>query len=314
MPLLAPRATSRPLPLRRIFLWRTVCDSHPGLWTARAALCAAKASVPNAGQHPFGIQIHNGMQRPSFGTQRPCPCGRAAPGDLATYPLEATRGPSLLESCAREAVLHLDEAPCLHLAGTTGAPGFTRQAVPESVAADPQLWPGMGKAIANLDPEVLMLVHRVPDNPSPKACLKLQLEAALAQAPGSVHDAPDALQLWSQSLMPCGRIHAMPGSGRDSCHSNCNDSSPNCLNFHEGSDLNRERAAGRQKGEAHPRRDIAFWGIVIQSKLRRAVEGCYLLKTVSNIDINGVASTHFSLNRVTMDVPLGKQLQAAWLV
>lgn len=234
------------------------------------------------------------------GDGRHAVCARAACAELATYPLELPASTPLLESCVREAVLHLDDAPCLHVAGTSLGPEFIRHAVPESVVAIPQLWQGIGETIAKDDPEVLVLVHRVPDGPSPTACLKLQLAAMMAQATDE-----DSVQVWPQSSVaqdPNLSTDLVSGKVGDCCDEDGD-------HHHHGSST--EDTVG---GQEPFHRDISFWGLVIQSKARRAMEGCYLLKTVRNIDTTGCTCTHFSMNRVCRDVPLCEQFQSAWLV
>lgn len=231
---------------------------------------------------------------------RPVVCARAACAELATYSLELPVSTPLLESCVRQAVLHLDEAPCLHVAGTTQGPEFIRHAVPESVVAVPQLWQGIGETIAKDDPELLVLVHRVPDSASPTACLKLQLAAMTTKATDE-----GTLQVWPQSSSahePLLSKDLVSGKVGDCCDED---------DDHHQHGSSAEDTVGHQETQ---RREIRFWGLVIQSKARRAVEGCYLLKTVRNIDVTGCTCTHFSMNRVCQDVPLCEQFQAAWLV
>lgn len=275
--------------------------------TGKGAICCPKGRLappgPRSGRQPAPKQrVGDGGGAAEGGDHgRLVVCAsKATCAELATYSLELPTSTPLLESCVRQAVLHLDEAPCLHVAGTSHGPVFIRHPVPESVVAVPQLWQGIGETIVKDDPELLVLVQRVPDGSSPTVCLKLQLAAMAAH---STHE--DNVQVWPQSsgaYNPWLSKDLVSGKVGDCCDEHDD-------HHHHGSSV-EDTLGGQEPAQG----DVSFWGLVIQSKARMAMEGCYLLKTVRNTDTTGCTCTHFSMNRVCLDVPLCEQFQAAWLV
>lgn len=227
-------------------------------------------------------------------------CARATCSDLSTYSLEAPTNLALLERCAQQAVLHLDEAPCLHLMAPGVGAEFARQTVPESILSAPQMWKSTGEHVAHEKPELMILVHRVPEEPCPKTCWKLQMEVSRAEHPAA--EMSDSLQVWSQTRFKKDIVAGKVGE---------------CCEEDEGSHPQHETAVATdctsERGKAL-HQDITFWGMVIQSRKNAAMEGCYLLKTVRNIDPTGCTCTHFSLTRVCQELPLCEQFQSAWLV
>merc|ERR1719183_3162559 len=51
-------------------------------------------------------------------------------------------------------------------------------------------------------------------------------------------------------------------------------------------------------GGQHPRAFHGFWGVVVQTKDRSGVEGCYLLKAGCSVVEQGCSCTHYTLTRV----------------
>lgn len=230
---------------------------------------------------------------------RPVVSARAACVELSTYSLEAPLNTLLLEKCVHEAVLHLDEAPCLHVVGSHIGAEFVRHAVPEPAVAAPQAWRGFAESVARDRADLLVLVHRVPDGPRPQTCWKLQMEA---QVQASEHD---GVQLWPPSS---GLVAGKVGDccDEDGDHGHRQDG--------EGSIFSRTGKRGAHSLHGPLQRDTAFWGLVIQSQRHAGLAGCYLLKTVRNRDATGCSCTHFSVTPVCKEVPLCEQYQTAWLV
>lgn len=58
-----------------------------------------------------------------------------------------------------------------------------------------------------------------------------------------------------------------------------------------------------------------YWGVVVQSKCRTGVEGCYLLKAGRAVADGGCSCTHFSLTRVSANSePVHSQFVSSWNV
>lgn len=56
-----------------------------------------------------------------------------------------------------------------------------------------------------------------------------------------------------------------------------------------------------------------YFGLVVQSRYRSSVAGCYVLKLVRNQDSCGCSCSHYSVSKVCAGVPLGLQLKESWL-
>lgn len=62
------------------------------------------------------------------------------------------------------------------------------------------------------------------------------------------------------------------------------------------------------------RQEVHYWGLVVQSRLRTGVEGCYLLKTVRNIEpCTDCSCIYYSLTRVCQGEGLEQQFVRSWL-
>ncbi len=61
-----------------------------------------------------------------------------------------------------------------------------------------------------------------------------------------------------------------------------------------------QESSGGASSEAqhHPRAFHGFWGVVVQTKDRSSVEGCYLLKAGCSVVERGCSCTHYTLTRV----------------
>lgn len=237
----------------------------------------------------------------------PLTCPRAVCQELSTYTLETPVNTGLLERCAQEAVLHLDEAPCLHFSSSNGTV-FTRQPLPEALAASRTNCQGISELVRENEAELLLLVQRVPDgrDHSPGMCWKLHMEADRL---GNIQrESPRVLQLWAQRSDPMVRKNIVAGTVGDCCEGEEDHNHDELLNVHAASDY------GGPAGTTSCHTETAFWGLVIQSQVHTGVEGCYLLKTVRNVDHTGCSCTHFSLTSVCKDIPLCQQYQGSWLV
>jgi len=57
-------------------------------------------------------------------------------------------------------------------------------------------------------------------------------------------------------------------------------------------------SASASSASHHPRAFHGFWGVVVQTKERSSVEGCYLLKAGCSVVERGCSCTHYTLTRV----------------
>ncbi len=64
------------------------------------------------------------------------------------------------------------------------------------------------------------------------------------------------------------------------------------------SHLPQEGSGDPSSGTQHPRAFHGFWGVVVQTKDRSRVEGCYLLKAGCSVVEQGCSCTHYTLTRV----------------
>ena len=67
-------------------------------------------------------------------------------------------------------------------------------------------------------------------------------------------------------------------------------------------------AASETAAKQQPKAFHGFWGVVVQTKDRSSVEGCYLLKAGCSVVERGCSCTHYTLTRVQEPrMPLGAQ-------
>lgn len=275
----------------------------------RPCLCCWLSPGTEGSKARFGVRQprsrvgNDAQQHPSRRLTSP----RAVCPELSTYSLEAPLNTRLLERVAQEAVLHLDETPCLHSVSLANGTEFTRRPFPESLPTMPQPCQGVGELVHTSEPELVVLVQRVPDvaSLSPRPCWNMHMEAD--RMGHRETETPRVLQLWPQLTDTQLRNNLVAGKVGDCCDGE-DDHKHGELNLN-GTDVRSTSHGVRTSHE-----DVAFWGVVIQSPMHTGVEGCYLLKTARNVDLTGCTCTHFSMTRVCQDTPLCKQYQAAWLV
>lgn len=64
------------------------------------------------------------------------------------------------------------------------------------------------------------------------------------------------------------------------------------------------------------KKDVKYWGLIIQSTGIYPLNGAYLMKTMKNSELNnnGCSCTHYSLVKVLEGISLSDQLTAAWII
>lgn len=222
-----------------------------------------------------------------------------------------------LETCIRDAVKNLDEAPFLQLfiAGEQGrAERSERHNVTSTVVQTPQLWRCIAEHLAQAEPEVLMLVHPLDmrlESRSQKDRIVRGKQPGLSDVMTGVtahrkHKLHARQTL--ESLMSSG-LTTPQFSGRvgeaccdDEVHSQIIPFTP------------PGRRQGRKNLEEEMNAHIDYWGVVVQSKITSEAQGCYVLKTVHSTSPTDCQCTHYTLTRVSRGEPLAEQLSTAWLV
>lgn len=269
-----------------------------------AGSLASQRSSPSAFHRSSDLSVQM-QRRPTVGTDDRGPPGRplvtrAAGSDLSTYTLEVPLNSQLLETCAREAVLHLDEAPCLHLV-CQGAAESSRHPMPD---AFPQVWNNMRAIVDRDSPDVLVFVHHLPHIPLHKTCWKLQEVTGRATQPA---EAPSAAPQGCDSQEPALAPSLVAGKVGECCGKD---------DHGDPSALGTQGDHGRTAAETHRplHEEVSFWGLVLQSQRHAGMDGCFLLKTVRSEDAAGCTCTYFSLTRVCWGLPLCEQYQQSWLV
>jgi hypothetical protein len=172
-------------------------------------------------------------------------------------------------------------------------------AAPPGVLAAPELWRAVAETVSATEPDVVILVQRVD---------------ASGGAP------TDGAAARSRAADACRALVAA-GVGERVAGGHVGD----CCEEEGGAAAPLALAAAAPRGAAPPLPRRAppgpgpppplsgHWGVVVQSRRRTGVEGCYLLRAVRAVGAPGCACTHFSLTRVCAGESLGRQFADAWL-
>lgn len=217
---------------------------------------------------------------------------------LSTYPLQSSWADLLFDQCITEAVRHLDEAPFLQFVHRTGGMHFTRHSLNKTVAPLKEIWQQNYDHLLFSRPDLMVLVHKVPDEQQPNTYWKLAEEGQsdAAKMPAIFNHRNTGVVSWMQENIIAGKV------------GDC------CDDDHVDHDDELEKTSSNDLlNELDVRKDVAFWGLVVQSHLPSQLNGCYLLKTVRNVDPIGCTCTHFSVNRICNSTPLSDQFLTFWL-
>lgn len=222
----------------------------------------------------------------------------ASPSLYSVQPRSCTPA---LECLVQESVKRLDMAPCLHLLVEDST--IETHSVPQAVAAAPELWRGITEHLTSRNPNVMVLVHRIPEGEENPGCLHPAAGKSSSASPGMA---------CSNRLLSAGLAQQIMAGNVGEC---CEDDDHHGVPHSQGYiNLALRQSGLYENNDDGIYKDIAFWGLVIQSVGFPDMEGCYLLKTMRVVDGTGCMCTHFSLTKVCSGVPLCDQYSAAWLV
>lgn len=250
--------------------------------------------------------------------------------NLATYRLpQRQTHQRWLDSCIRDAVAHLDEAPFLQAMCSTPDPDLQRFNISSEVAGAPQLWESIVQHLSGCHSSSILYVSPVDSGRGPADAEAAQAVSCLsADACDTAREVltgvatGDSSPLLSGSVGRCcdGHSAASATSAEDAFkHGYAKASAivPYVPLRRGSSDFaaadgppepeGRMRAGGIEEGQVQ-----RLWGVVVQSREHGHMEGCYVLKTSHSTSAD-CQCTHYSLTRICEGTPLEQQLMQAWL-
>lgn len=174
---------------------------------------------------------------------------------------------------------------------------------PKHIYSPLQLWHAVAEELSGRDPDVVVLCKRV-DAAAP--------EARPAGTPTERKAASrEEVEKACRTLVSTGIARSiLTGQVGDCCLA--------AAGADAGGFWGRSAAAAAPRAEPAAglgqRQEVHYWGLVVQSRARTGVEGCYLLKTVRNIEPCAECScTYYSLTRVCQGEGLERQFIRSWL-
>ncbi|KAL6781017.1 hypothetical protein ACKKBG_A09415 [Auxenochlorella protothecoides x Auxenochlorella symbiontica] len=221
----------------------------------------------------------------------------------STHPLLGTRW---FQDAVRDVAKHVSEGlPFMELVQLHGpcsgkAPHFSSFKVEDDVVSAPQLWRSIAECLSGEDPDVVMLCKRVD---------------SAADVGGQASPSSDTVTEVKQAcraLVRSGIAHAvMRGRVGDCCEEDSpwddRGAGPGFWSRHH----HRPHGKAARVGQAQ---EVNFWGLVVQSRAHTGAEGCYLLKTVRNVEpATDCSCTHYSLTRICQGEGLEGQFVKSWL-
>jgi hypothetical protein len=172
-------------------------------------------------------------------------------------------------------------------------------AVPPGVVAAPELWRAVAETVSATEPDVVILVQRVDAS-----------GGALTDGAAARSRAADACR----ALVAAGvGERVADGQVGDCCEEEGGAAAPLALAAAAPRGAAAPLAGRAPPGPGPPPPLSGHWGVVVQSRQRTGVEGCYLLRAVRAVGAPGCACTHFSLTRVCAGENLERQFVDAWL-
>ena len=240
----------------------------------------------------------------------------AALSSLASYPLSIIRKgltSEWFEDAIRDIVRHLSDVPFLQTVNfsASGRPQCSAFHVEGPVVHSPELWQSIAKHIsAGTTPDAVILVQRldvtqsrddeyVADEKAEETCQRL-LSSGIGKSilTDSVGDCCDDDEEEEDVISKSPSSTVVPFT-------------------HKISQSSKKRASVRAAALPESMtagQTSAFWGVVVQSAQHTGAEGCYLLKTVRNVDPIGCSCTHFSLTKISERENVERQFVDSWLV
>lgn len=162
------------------------------------------------------------------------------------------------------------------------------------------MWRSIAECLSGEDPDVVMLCKRVD---------------SAADVGGQASPSSDTVTEVKQAcraLVRSGIAHAvMRGRVGDCCEEDApwddRGAGPGFWSRHH----HRPHGKAARVGQAQ---EVNFWGLVVQSRAHTGAEGCYLLKTVRNVEpATDCSCTHYSLTRICQGEGLEGQFVKSWL-
>lgn len=220
--------------------------------------------------------------------------------DLASYHLQLPTVSSVTRAGSR-----WFEAAVQHIAKLAGSTAFLQTVYhhPKLRFSHTQLsdsditsgWAAIAQEVGAAAADCVLLVH--PMKSAADACLLNQHGAGECPACSE-----DSMDMFAQSRQVA---ETLSGHFGDCCDGNSS--------AHESSPSSSHQDAAAHALDS----STAFYGVVVQSKHDKHLQGCYLLKTVRvkhrSSHSTGCHCTHYSLTRICKGPTLQQQFKSSWL-
>jgi hypothetical protein len=224
------------------------------------------------------------------------PSSLQAPAPLAVYPFANLheRSPTLFSDAFEEIVSHLASAPggepTPFFQMSPGWPAVSHKRVPS------RAWSDISKILPDMRTNLLMFVKQIED-PMPFC--------------GACKTSCDH---WNVSDLLDTTLHGTAGDCCDDAASDHSHDEHHEQAYHraqrlaENPDMSLDKAYSRDYGLS-----VKYYGLIAQSRNKQLSDGCYLLKTVQQVDGAACHCMHYSLMRVCQGEALADQVRHFWM-
>lgn len=299
---------------------------HKLLWNKRAL---GKSRIGSGFAFSGDLSTYSGALLPSF-----------MDGNGAGSKREHVRPAPWFQGAIEEIVRQLQSAPFVQIVKLGNNPSqaedlstyklsTTNNGEDERSHVASQMWDSIAQSLRCDGADAVILVQKIVDNIDLQNLADTEVERQPSDV--SVHD---ACQKLISSGVGQSILRGQVGECCDSTAAKTNETNDNNGVNREMNEAMKQRVglpavgtinrpvvkvAALPKGgtgrSVEPSSFHGYWGVVVQSKCRTGVEGCYLLKAGRAVADGGCSCTHFSLTRVSANSePVHSQFVNSWNV